>query len=126
MPTVALPGNGSCVDQINASFAGGFSFTISAFTDFYRQFTALNDETSLTLLWGPFCNTEVFELVVIFDNVIPLSWGVLVQDVLTPAENHRSPSIQPFPVSFGTFEMVIHSITNNIYYQTSPRLRYTL
>lgn len=123
VPTVALPGTGSCVDVINASFAPGFSFTLGNFTGFYNKFAQLNDSVSLLLQWGTFCTTEVFELVVIFDGKIPISWGVLTD---SGGFGFRTPTKQPFPQAFTSFEMVIHSVTNNIYYQTSPRLLYTL
>uniref|UniRef100_A0A6C0JRL7 Uncharacterized protein n=1 Tax=viral metagenome TaxID=1070528 RepID=A0A6C0JRL7_9ZZZZ len=122
--TTVLPGTGSCEDVINASFAAAFSADIAGVSGFYEKFTKLSQEISLTLTYGAFCTTDVFEFAVIFDDRVPISWGVLIDGGF--GSNLRHPTQQPFPLTWTSFELVIHSLVTDTYYQTSPQLRYTL
>lgn len=64
--------------------------------------------------------TEPFEIVVIFDDKLAVSWGALT-DNGTPGGNlYRSIAPMPFPLNFSTFEVTMYKVATKTHY-SDPR-----
>jgi hypothetical protein len=68
--------------------------------------------------YGPICdlNTRPFEVVVIFDNKLAISWGLLFSPDNINIYKNVAPL--PFPTTFTCFEITFHDINANVYYST--------
>jgi len=76
--------------------------------------TLINLMSDQSREYGPFCDTDTFELVIIFDDKLALSYGELI-DMGMNVRDTLKPLV--FPTTFISFNFVLHSLVSDTYYQ---------
>lgn len=119
--TVGPSGYTPCVTNIFLAFEALFNGQIILQPTLLGKFSELQTLASNPLQpYGPVCMTDSFELRIIFDDKISVSWGALI-----PMGNYVKASAPlPFPTSFQSFQITIYSTLTMTHY-SSPVLRYT-
>jgi hypothetical protein len=109
----------TCVANIVAAFGASFNGQIIVQPTFLEKFLKLLELVSTPAqLYGPICPTDTFELRVIFDDKVSISWGELTNSGLGYI---RDTSPLNFPVTFTVFEIIVYSTTTNTHYTSTLR-----
>lgn len=116
--TVGPTGYTPCVVNIVAAFGASFNGQIIAQPTLLGKYNELLTLVSNPIqLYGAVCTTDSFELRIIFDDKISISWGALIDN--TMGSYIKTLAALPFPSSFTSFEIVVYSTLTNTHYTST-------
>lgn len=121
----SLPAPPNCISAFDAFYAAIFVLcpnNAPATTVQEHLLCVLNalSDYSLAYAIASTCDpaSEPFEVVVIFDNKMPVTWGKLVYGIFPTLV--RQISSMPFPLNFETFEITMYKVQTKTHY-SDPR-----
>lgn len=114
-----------CITAImGAGWPSTFQTAIASQPTFLLQFLELlNLVENSSQTYGPFCTTEAYELHVIFNGNIDVSWGALVN--VSGSNRRQTPWPLSFPNSITSFELTVYDPLAKAWFQTEPQLYFS-